>query len=114
MLSKDDVIKQLRKICTNYTDILGLVILFGSFSRGEATASSDIDLYVEPKESNTTTMKFGNNKRFKEFKYSLYDNLPFDFDILSYGGKRDLAAVRRSSLWGQIEKDGVLIYEQRG
>ena len=31
-----------------YADILGKVILFGSYSRGEAGEQSDIDLYIEP------------------------------------------------------------------
>lgn len=48
MKNKADVIKQLQMICNAYADILGKVILFGSYSRGEAGEQSDIDLYIEP------------------------------------------------------------------
>ena len=113
MLNKDNLVKELRNICEHFSDILGVVILFGSYSRGEASDGSDIDLYVEPKENSLTTAKFGSHKRYKEFKYTLYDRFPMQFDILSYGGKKDISAIRRSALWKQIERDGVLIYDQR-
>ena len=32
-----DIIEELREICSAYSDILGVVILFGSYSRGEQT-----------------------------------------------------------------------------
>ncbi len=44
---RDVIIEKLRIICAAYSDILGIVILFGSYSRGEATGQSDIDLYIE-------------------------------------------------------------------
>ena len=112
-MNQEELIKELQIICNMFSDILGKVILFGSCSRNEASAGSDIDLYVEPKESNLTTAKFGMNKRYKEFKYTLYDRFPVEFDILSYGGKKDIGTIKRSPLWKQIEKDGILIYDQR-
>lgn len=112
MKSSTDVIKQLQMICNSYTDILGKVILFGSYSRGEAGEKSDIDLYIEPKDIKMTTEKFGRNKRYKDFKYTLYDRFNMDFDLLSYGGTRDISTIRKSPLWKQIEKDGILIYDQ--
>lgn len=112
-MKKEELINELRSVCDMYSDILGVVILFGSYSRDEASDDSDIDLYVEPKEVGLTTAKFGMNKRYKEFKYTLYDRFPKEFDILSYGGKRDISAIKKSPLWKQIEKDGVLIYDQR-
>ncbi len=113
MLERDMVIEKLRTICEAYSDILGMVILFGSYSRGEATAQSDIDLYIEPKLTSMTTSVFGSNKRYKEFKYALYDNFPNSFDLLAYGGKKDISSMKRSPIWKQIEKDGVLVYDQR-
>ena len=113
MRERKDVIERLRKICIEYSDILGVVILFGSYSRGEQTKDSDIDLYIEPKDANMTTAKMGANKRYKEFKYDLYDSFPNQFDLLSYGGKRDIEAMKKSPLWKQISKDGVVIYDQR-
>ncbi len=59
-----------------------------------------------------TTLNFGRNKRYKEFKYALYEGFPNEFDLLAYGGKRDLAAIRKAPIWRQIEKDGVTIYDQ--
>ena len=112
-MSKEELIEELRSICNMFSDVLGTVILFGSYSRDEASLDSDIDLYVEPKESGLTTTKFGMNKRYKEFKYTLYDRIPTQFDILSYGGKKDIDAMKKSPLWKQIEKDGVLNYDQR-
>ena len=87
--------------------------MFGSYSRDDADPDSDIDLYIEPKDINMTTSKFGSNKRYKEFKYSLYDSFTADFDLLAYGGKQDIASMKRSPLWTQIQKDGVIIYDQR-
>jgi len=85
-MGRDEVIEKLKQICSSYADILGIVILFGSYSRNEATTDSDIDLY---------------------------DSFPTDFDLLAYGGKRDLQSVRRSPLWKQIIEDGIVIYDQR-
>jgi len=112
-MGREEVIEKLRQICSSYTDILGIVILFGSYSRNEATTNSDIDLYIEPKEESMTTTKFGSHKRYKEFKFALYDSFSTDFDLLAYGGKRDLQSVRRSPLWKQINEDGIIIYDQR-
>ncbi len=111
--ARDIVIGKLKEICKTYSDILGMVILFGSYSRGEATSDSDIDLYIEPKDLSMTSAKLWTNKRYREFEYTLYDSFPCEFDLISYGGKRDLASIRRSPLWKQIEKDGVTLYDQR-
>lgn len=111
-MQRDEIIEKLKNICSLYSDILGTVILFGSYSRDEANSSSDIDLYIEPKDITMTTTKFGTNKRYKEFKFQLYDSFPTEFDLLTYGGKRDLQGIRKSPLWKQICNDGVLIYEQ--
>jgi len=108
-----EIRKKLGEICRSYNDILGLVILFGSFSREEATEVSDIDLYVEPKDIRMTTTKLWHNRRYKEFQYKLYDNFSQEFDILAYGGKRDISVMKNTALWQQIKKDGVTIYDQR-
>ena len=111
-MGREETVRKLREICGRYTDILGTVILFGSFSRDEAGRDSDIDLYIEPRDINMTTSKFGTNRRYKEFKYTLYDSFQTDFDLLAYGGKRDIASMKKSPLWMQIQKDGVIIYDQ--
>lgn len=112
-MNREETVKKLKEICGDYTDILGAVILFGSYSRNEADEDSDIDLYIEPKDISMTTSKFGENKRYKEFKYALFDSFSADFDLLSYGGKRDISNMRKSPLWLQIQKDGIPIYDQR-
>ena len=45
MANRDEVIQKLSSICDLYSDILGMVILFGSYSRDEATGESDMDCY---------------------------------------------------------------------
>ena len=107
------MIKELQQICDRYSDILGVVILFGSYSRDEANEKSDIDLYIEPKDANISTQRFGKSKRYKEFKYDLYDSFSTEFDLLSYGGVRDIQRIRRTPLWRQIQKEGVVVYDQR-
>ena len=104
---------KLHSICEEYSDILGLVILFGSFSRREASEWSDIDLYIEPVSSEMTTSKLWNNKRYKEFQYNLFESFPQEFDLLAYGGKRDVDNIKKSPIWKQIVRDGVTIYDQR-
>lgn len=112
-MGKEETIRKLKEICQAYTDILGIVILFGSYSRDDANQDSDIDLYIEPKDLNMTTSKFGSSRRYKEFKYALFDSFPTEFDLLAYGGRRDIATMKNSPLWVQIQKDGVVIYDQR-
>lgn len=112
-MNKDECVEKLKKICALYSDILGTVILFGSCSRNEATEESDIDLYIEPFDKTITTAKFGANKRYKDFKYDLYNSFEKDFDLLTYGGKRDLESMKKSPLWTSIMKDGIVIYDQR-
>ena len=111
--SREKIISKLKTICNGFSDILGVVILFGSYSRGDYSASSDIDLYIEPKDINMTSARFWKNKRYKEFEYALYDSFPCELDLISYGGKKDLASMKKSPLWKQIEKDGVRVYDQR-
>jgi predicted nucleotidyltransferase len=87
------------------------VILFGSVARDEATSYSDIDLYVES--DTMTTGKLNTCKRFKDFHKDLYSSFEgTEFDILSYGGTRDIALVKKTPLWEQIKKDGVVLYDK--
>lgn len=109
----DKTINKLQNICESYSDILGLVILFGSFSRKEAKEGSDIDLYIEPRSIDITTSKLWKNRRYNDFQKCLFENFPQEFDFLAYGGKRDIATIRKTPLWQQIESDGVTIYDQR-
>ncbi|MCR5503727.1 MAG: nucleotidyltransferase domain-containing protein [Lachnospiraceae bacterium] len=49
-MDRNEIIDKLKTICDFCGDIPGIAILFGSYSRNEATDRSDIDLYIEPKE----------------------------------------------------------------
>ena len=112
-MDRKQVIDELRIICRAYSDVIGLVILFGSYARGDYSNNSDIDLYIEPRNLQMTTAKLGSSSRYKAFKTELYNTFQTDFDLLSYGGKRDICNMRKSPLWKQIESDGVLIYDKR-
>ncbi len=112
-MSNEQIKLKLQEICKAYEDILGLVILFGSYSRNEANDNSDIDLYIEPRDATMTTSRLWRNKRYREFQNCLFDSFAQELDLLAYGGKRDLASMRRTPLWKQIESDGITIYDQR-
>lgn len=113
MLNREEVITEVSNICKNYTDILGKVILFGSVARNEIKETSDIDLYIESSNLKLTTCKLLTSKRYDEFHsalYSLYDDI--SYDLLTYGGIRDTTAVKKTPLWEQIQKDGVILYDK--
>lgn len=111
-MDRDALVKQLHDICAEYTDILGRVILFGSFSRNEYDEHSDVDLYIEPRDESMTTTVFDMNKRYLSFCKKMYASIPREFDFLAFGGKRDIKRLKKSRLWRQIEKDGVVIYDK--
>ena len=113
MMNREEVIRIISEICDSYADIIGRVILFGSYSRNEANVGSDIDLFIEPRDVSVTTARFASSKRYFEFRHDLHTMIPLPFDMLAYGGKRDLNRMKNSSLWKQIEKDGVVVYDQR-
>ncbi len=111
MITREAAAAKIRPICLKYKNLLNRVILFGSYSRGEQTEHSDIDLYIE---SPHTTGKALTSRDFRNFEYDLhdaFDNL-LSFDLLLFGGKRDLAQVQKSPLYQQISKDGVLLYDK--
>ena len=95
IMDQNYIVKMLREICKSYSDILGKVILFGSYSRNEQSETSDIDLYIESKYENMTTYKLGTNKRYREFKYQLNDIFSNQIDLLAYGGKRDIKNIKK-------------------
>ena len=112
-MERTETIRQIQEICKEYADVLGMVVLFGSFARGEQTDSSDIDLYIEARDENITTSALGKNKRFISFRNRMYSVFPQEFDFLAYGGRRDIANIKKSRLWNQIEKDGIVLYDKR-
>ena len=114
LIDRTECIENLKKLCEEYSDIFGRVILFGSVARGDHTECSDIDLYVESKNPSITTSKLEKSSRLRKFEYALYHMYcDTEFDILTFGGKRDILSVKKTPLWNQIEKDGVVLYDQR-
>ena len=62
-----------------------------------------------------TSGKLEKNKAYREFRlklFGLYDG-KVDYDILLFGGKRDLQNMKETALWNQIERDGVILYDGR-
>ncbi len=112
IMNREEVIEILKDICADYSDILGKVILFGSNSRDEAMENTDVDLYIEPKNASITTSRFRSNRRYCDYRKALHKMIPLSFDMLAYGGKRDLNNMKKTPLWAQIEKDGIVIYDQ--
>lgn len=110
MLDRTNVINKISEISKKYSGIFDLVILFGSVARNEMTESSDIDLYIQ---SSLTTGKLGRNKDFINFQKELYFLFSdTEIDWIYVGGIRDVKSIRRSTLWVQIEKDGVVLFSK--
>ena len=114
-VDRQSCIENIGRICAEYASILGRVILFGSVARSENTETSDIDLYVEPRDLAMTSGKLEKNKAYREFRLKLFDlyDGKVDYDILSFGSKRDLQNMKGTVLWNQIERDGVILYDGR-
>lgn len=108
---REDVIKQIKELCCDFHHLFSLVVLFGSTARGECNANSDIDLYIESKYM--PTGKLLTDKKMFDFHSKLWDILgDVEFDLLSYG-KNELKSVRNSLFYQQVEKDGIILYDQR-
>lgn len=73
------------------------VRLFGSYARGEASASSDIDVLVDKGSANGFALG--------GFQYDLSQELGCDIDVVSASAADD-AFLKR------VEKDAVLLYER--
>ena len=75
--------------------------IFGSFSRGEETSDSDIDILVVLDESQHVGMKF----------FGMYEDLK-----ALLGRKVDLVTDRSLAPFAResVDRDKVLIYERRG
>lgn len=101
------------RICAclrEHTGICERVIMFGSTSRGDYSEDSDIDLIFISE--NVTTSKIYRSKVLRPLLYELYVIVGdyIEFDIL-YMGRNELKRFRESSLYGEICKDGIVLYE---
>lgn len=109
---RTQVVRQIRDLCAEYSDIFSFVALFGSTARNEFTMGSDIDLYIESEY--LTTTKLLTSKRYNNFTLKLYDVVGFDTDIdLLSSGRNELKTNRGTELYRQVTKDGVILYDKR-
>lgn len=108
---REDMVRKIKDLCSDFSDIFSLVVLFGSTARGECDADSDVDLYIESKYM--PTGKLLTNKEMFAFHSRLWDILgDIEFDLLSYG-RNELKSVRNSLFYKQVEMDGIILYDQR-
>lgn len=108
--TRTELVRKLKSFCNTFGDVFDNIILFGSTARCEATRSSDIDIYVDS--TKLTSTQLVRDKRFNEFVLGLHDIVKdeIEFDILSFG-RNELKSFRDSTLYKQIEKDGVIFYD---
>jgi predicted nucleotidyltransferase len=78
------------------------IMLFGSYAKGIATVSSDIDLFMYSDGEIT-------GLAFFELKYKLENALSINIDLLP-----DLDVIPDSPVECQIKETGVVIYERKG
>ena len=97
MLSIDEIKSYITPVVEKYP--VEKVILFGSYARGEASDTSDVDLIVE------SGGKMKNRKIFA-LGGDLLMALPVRVDVYDI-----LEIANPSALYENIQKDGVIIYE---
>lgn len=108
---REDIIRQIKDLCYDFKNIFTRVVLFGSTARGECEKDSDIDLYIESEYM--PTGKLLTDKNMFQFHSKLWDLLgDIEFDLLPYG-RNELKAIKNSPLYKQVEKDGIVLYDQR-
>ncbi|MBQ8131913.1 MAG: nucleotidyltransferase domain-containing protein [Bacilli bacterium] len=97
--SIDEISKTIHHFIQEHYHSIHKVILFGSYSRGEATSKSDIDLFIcdSPEFVGMKTFAFGND---------LKDTLGKDVDIFIENN-----VPKDSALYQSIMENGVIIYE---
>jgi len=97
LLSIDEIKSYITPVVEKYP--VEKVILFGSYARGEASDTSDVDLIVE------SGGKMKNRKIFA-LGGDLLMALPVRVDVYDI-----LEIANPSALYENIQKDGVIIYE---
>lgn len=107
---RTEVVRGIKNLLCEFTDIFDRVILFGSTARNSFSASSDIDIYIESK--SLTTGRLLRHKRVGLFGDMLFNLLAsynlYDVDLL-YIGRNELNKERR--IMHNIEEDGIVLYD---
>lgn len=101
ILSIDEITHRILPVCSHYQ--IRRAYLFGSYARGEATASSDVDLRVEPGDNDCLRSLFQASALWQD----LQEALGREVDLLTClpSKKYDRA------FYDNILRDEVLIYE---
>ena len=97
MLTIDEIKKYIMPVIEKYP--IEKVILFGSYARGDASETSDVDLVVE------SSGKMRNSKIFA-LGGDLLATLPVRVDVYDI-----LEIIESSPLYKNIKKDGITLYE---
>jgi len=97
MLSIEEIKSYITPVVEKYP--IEKVILYGSYARGDASDKSDVDLVVE------SGGKMRNRKIFA-LGGDLLDVLPVRVDVYDI-----LEITNPSAMYDNIQKDGVIIYE---
>ena len=97
MLSMEEIKSYVIPVVEKYP--VEKVILFGSYARGDASDTSDVDLVVE------SGGRLHNRKIFA-LGGDLLDALPVRVDVYDI-----LELVNQSALYENIQREGVVIYE---
>jgi predicted nucleotidyltransferase len=93
-----ELLKQIQSLCKKYPEIKKL-FLFGSFARGDASRTSDIDLCVDG---------FATSERFNEFKEATMNSIATlkKIDVLNFHNLP-------KHLLQSITEEGKIIYESK-
>ena len=111
-ITKKEVTRRIGRVLADFEGLFDTVILFGSFAREQQKEDSDIDLFIL---SQTATNKLLTSKAYNDFHdrlYASFDNA-IPFDLLVYGGTRDVRSVLNSSFYSHVQQDGVVLYDKR-
>ena len=110
-ITKKEVTRRIGRVLADFEGLFDTVILFGSFAREQQKEDSDIDLFIL---SRIATNKLLTSKAYNDFHdrlYASFDNA-IPFDLLVYGGSRDVRSVLNSSFYSHVMQDGVVLKDK--
>ena len=104
----DEIRKKVQPIAEKYK--LNKVSLFGSYARGEATAESDIDLYIQASKYSYSEIPWAAGAMYSEFESAFGKPI----DIVTVRSVRENWNMRSTRyLYQNIKNDEVVLYERR-
>ena len=104
----DEICEKVQPIAEKYRLIR--VSLFGSYARREATAESDIDLYIQASKDSYKWIPQAAGAMYNDFETAFYKPI----DIVTVRSVRENWNIRSTRyLYRNIKNDKVLLYERR-